>query len=165
MLYIAGTRRVVGAETKTRGIPFRHASTTKGRAAFPFPSVEDSCRGPADVVSGSGGFVVYKLEHGASADQNLRATMCGTAFPSVVGVYAKEYVEVSAGDFGVDGTTGDITVSFEPWREETRYEVRLRYATEATASEAYELSYVVGAWGSTVSVGRWALPGARGDGG
>ena len=158
VLYIAGTRRVVGAETKTRGIPFRHASTTKGRAAFPFPSVEDSCRGPADVVSGSGGFAVYKLEHGASADQNLRATMCGTSFPSVVGVYAKEYVEVSAGDFGVDGATGDITVSFEPWREETRYEVRLRYATEATASEAYELSYVVGAGGSTVSVGTFALP-------
>jgi hypothetical protein len=37
--------------------------TSAGRAKWPFPSIQDECRGAGDVAPGAGGFVLRKLLH------------------------------------------------------------------------------------------------------
>jgi hypothetical protein len=59
-----------------------------------------------------------------SYEQLLRVRMCNTQFPAEVAIYEKDYVAVT--DAATDGNK-QITLSFTPWRNDTKYEVRLEY--------------------------------------
>ena len=154
--YVAGLHRQLGDVKKTRGIPHETSGSTSRRAEWPYPHIQDECRGPVDLQSGGGGFALLKLDHRASFDQVLRVRMCGTTFPSVVGVYRADYADVPSSNYSVNAGTQDITLTFAPWKNTpTRYEVRLVYTTTATGTETYNASYVVG--GATTILGDYEL--------
>ena len=166
--YIAGTYRDVGESSKTRGIPFQLQGSTVGKAAWPFPSLEDRCRGAADAAAGGGGFALFAFKHDVSYAQKLRIRACDSTFPSELAIYTKDHESIAASAVTV---ADDETISFEftPWREDVdaRYEVRLAYNTEATGAERYAATTTVD--GVAVSLGDWSLPspagGAAGDAG
>jgi hypothetical protein len=170
--YIAGTYRDVDPNaTKTRGIPFTLQGSTVGKAAWPFPSLEDKCRGVADAAAGGGGFALYAFSHDVSYAQKLRVRACDSAFPVEVALYVKDHISVAASAVTVNGDGAEsIEFDFTPWRTDVdaRYEVRVSYVTTATSAETYAATTTVSG-GAAVSLGDWSLPspdgGSMGDAG
>ena len=75
-------------------------------------------------------------------DQLLRVRMCNnigtlTQFPAEVAIYEKDYVSVT--NFATDGNN-EITLSFTPWVNNTKYEVRLEYYMAGAASSTYAVA-------------------------
>jgi hypothetical protein len=160
--YVAGVFRDVGSSAKTRGLPFLLEDTTVGKALWPFPSIEDKCRGPSDIASpGAGGFKLYKLKHDVSYAQKLRIRACDTNFPSEVGLYTKDYVDIdtTSGVTVTNTAGGTIAIVFTPWRTDVnaKYEVRIAYTTIAGADQSYTVTTTPNG-GAVTTVGDWVLP-------
>ena len=157
--YVAGVYRDVGSSSKTRGLPVELEGTTVGRATWPFPSIEDKCRGTADIATGGGGFALYNLVHDVSYVQKLRIRACDTTFPSEVALYTKDYLDVDLGTVTVNEGDGTISFDFTPWRDDVdaKYEVRIKYTTTAADDEVYTITTTPAA-GTATTVGDWSLP-------
>ena len=140
--FVAGRVVTSGAVSKTRGIPYTKEGSTAGRARWPFPSIQDECRGAGDAVTGGGGFVLHRLLHQVSMEQMLRVRMCGSQFPAQVAIYEKDYVAVTDAVTDADKT---ITFSFTPWHNNTKYEVRIEYHMSGAATGSIHAVTVGGA--------------------
>ena len=129
-------KQIVGLQLTTHsftrylgsGLPRMIDGDTITTNLFPFPAIQDACRGSSDIGALSG-YRVYTMDYFSVTDEWLQITMCGSNSGTIVGVYQQQYV--SANSFShSDGISGDgkMTVVFTPFIVgDGVYEARFRY--------------------------------------
>ena len=154
--YVAGLHRQLGDVKKTRGIPHETSGSTSRRAEWPYPHIQDECRGPVDLQSGG------EVSPSSSSITAPRSTRC-----SASACAGRRFPPSSASTEPITPTFRRPITQSTPARRTsrslslpgkispTRYEVRLVYTTTATGTETYNASYVVG--GATTILGDYEL--------
>uniref|UniRef100_A0A7S0PRR7 Uncharacterized protein n=4 Tax=Ostreococcus mediterraneus TaxID=1486918 RepID=A0A7S0PRR7_9CHLO len=136
--YIVGTALTTHSFTRYigSGLPRTIEGETITPHAFPFPAVQDACRGSSDIGATSG-YRVYTMDYFSTIDEWLKITMCGSTSGTIVGVYQEQYVEANSFTHNSPSPgDGKFTFVFTPFVDgDGVYEARFSYKLLSTNND------------------------------